>query len=428
MRHIAMRAALCGLLTLTTAVSARSQQNDRSSSAPSSVRQSPDAAVSITATAPAADLATLLENIREKYKLPALGCAVVRSGALSASAVTGKRTIDADAPVTTDDQWHIGSDSKAMTATVIGMLIDQRRLDWHTTLADVFPELRETMHTAYCDVTVEQLLWHRGGFPGDLKEGGLWEKLGERQGTPTQQRRVLLEGVLSRPPAAPPGTKFIYSNAGYAAAGAMAEKVTGQSWEELMRTMLFEPLAMKSAGFGAPGTAPVSVASAPSAAEIDQPWGHLAGMFGNLTPVPPGPLADNPPALAPAGTVHCSLADWARFVALHLRGARGELTPAQAKLIGAETIRRLQTPPQDLQAPSETGEYACGWAVVQRSWGGRVLTHAGSNTMWFAVVWLAPQKDFAVLVTTNAGGPTAERAADEASGELVKRVISEQGS
>jgi CubicO group peptidase (beta-lactamase class C family) len=334
--------------------------------------------------------------------------------------------LGADVPVTIDDQWHIGSDSKAMTATVIGVLVDQGKLRWDTTLGEVFPELRATMDPAYRDVTIEQLLRHRAGLPADLNEGGLWEKLRKREGAPTEQRRVLLEGVLTRPPAGPPGTKFIYSNAGYAVAGAMAERITGQSWEELMRTMLFEPLGMKSAGFGAPGASGADTRSSTAPAAVRQPWGHAADSSGKFTPVPPGPLADNPPALAPAGTVHCSLADWAKFVALHLRGARDELTPVESKLIKAETIRRLQTPPESRQTP-QGAEYACGWAVVERPWGGRVLTHAGSNTMWFAVVWLAPQRDFAVLVTTNAAGPAAEKACDLAASELIKRATAGNG-
>ena len=185
--------------------------------------------------------------------------------------------------------------------------------------------------------------------------------------------------MLRRAPAAPPGTRFIYSNAGFSIAGLMAETRTGTAYEELIRTRLFAPLGMTSAGFGPPGTA----------GRLDQPRGAPAdGM-----PVEPGPAADNPPAIAPAGLVHMTIRDWAKYVAMHVRGARGETT-----FLSGRSFARLHTPPSGF-------EYAMGWAVATRPWGGGdVLTHAGSNTIWYAVAWLAPKRDFAVLVTCNQGG------------------------
>ncbi len=65
-----------------------------------------------------------------------------------------------------------------------------------------------------------------------------------------------------------------------------------------------------------------------------------------------------------------------------------------------------------------------GWAAAQRGWaGGTALTHAGSNTMNFAVVWMAPKRNFAVLVATNQGGDVAPQACDEAAGMLIRRFL-----
>ena len=92
---------------------------------------------------------------------------------------------------------------------------------------------------------------------------------------------------------------------------------------------LFNPLDMASCGFGAPATVDTT----------DAPWGHRTAASEH-TPGPPGPAADNPPALGPAGTVHCTLRDWARFAQLHLRGARREPTP----YLRPESFARLHTP------------------------------------------------------------------------------------
>src|SRR5207248_3569540 len=94
----------------------------------------------------------------------------------------------------------------------------------------------------------------------------------------------------------------------------------------------------------------------------------------------PGPDADNPPSLGPAGTVHCSLVDWEKFLVVHLKGARSEPT-----IVSQSSIDTLHSPPPG-------GDYALGWIVADRSWGnGTVFTHSGSNTMWYATVWIAPK-------------------------------------
>jgi CubicO group peptidase (beta-lactamase class C family) len=97
--------------------------------------------------------------------------------------------------------------------------------------------------------------------------------------------------------------------------------------------------------------------------------------------------------LGPAGRVHCTLADWGKFVTPHMRGAQG-----RDGLLKATTFRALHTPPKG-------EEYAGGWLVLDRPWaGGKALNHGGCNTAWYAVVWIAPKRDFAVLVATNCGG------------------------
>jgi CubicO group peptidase (beta-lactamase class C family) len=367
--------------------------------ATSEIQSTAPAATSQPALGNSPRLAGLLEPIREKHHLPGLAGAILKGQAVTEIAAVGVRKLGAAEKLTIEDCFHIGSCTKAMTATVIGRLVEQGKLKWTTTIGEIFPELLPTMHADYREVTIEQLLGHRGGAPTDLTANGLWARLWTHTGPPTEQRRTLLEGVLSQPPAVKPGTTFQYSNAGYAIVGAMAEKVTGQAWEELMRKQLFEPLGMKSAGFGAPG----------SAGQIDQPWGH-SPRGETFDPVEPGKNADNPAAIAPAGTVHCRLGDWAKFIVAHLAGARGT-----GGLLKPETFTKLHT-------PLAGQEYALGWGVVQRNWGGRVLSHAGSNTMWYAVVWISPEKNFAVLIATNAGGPVAEKATDEAASALIQHL------
>ncbi len=333
--------------------------------------------------------------IRTKHNLPALAIVVVKDGKICDRAAVGVRKYGDPTPVTTNDVFHIGSCTKSMTATLTAIFIEEGKLRWDTTIAEVFPELKGKMNKQYETVTVEQLLTHRGGVP-NKPPAAAWKRAWEAQGTPVEQRREFIAAMLAEPPQVAPGTQFIYSNQGYSIIGAMLEKIAGKPWEELITEKLFKPLHMDSAGFGPPGTK----------GEVDQPWGHTR----DGAKVKPSQI-DNPPVIGPAGRVHCSLDDLARFVIVHLKGGQS------GGLLKPETFRKLHTPP-------DGGDYACGWICVNRGWaGGRALNHAGSNTMWYLVMWLAPEKNFAVITATNIAGPDAEKSCDDVASAMIKNWL-----
>src|SRR4051812_38194378 len=286
------------------------------------------------AAPPPKDISALLAPIIKQYDIPGIAVAVVRNGETVALGVAGVRTRGKPDKIATTDRFHIGSDTKAMTAMLCGILVDEGKLKWDQTLGETFPELKKSMDPQYQAVTLQQLLTHRAGAPGALEKDELWGKLWEHKGTPTSARRLLLQGVTSKPPEATPGEKFIYSNAGVSIAGHMAEKVAGKSWEDLMRAKISRPRGMPTAGFGAPGTR----------AKNDHPRGHKA----DGSPVEPGPAADNPVAIGPAGIVHLSIGDWAKFAAANLPSAK-------IKLVKPDTLEKLHTP-----AAGEP-KYAMGW-------------------------------------------------------------------
>ena len=337
----------------------------------------------------------ILEPLRVKHGLPAMAAAVVTGKGLQFAGVVGVRKKETDVQATLEDLWHLGSDTKAMTAAMIGALVEKRRLDWETRVVDIFPDLPPASPAALKEATLLHLLSHRSGLPGDIT----WALI-PRAGSTRDQRRAVLKTAtgLRVPPLKEdvvPG--FLYSNLGYVIAGAMAEQSADTDWEELMADTIFKPLGMTSAGFGGLGTP----------GDTDQPWPHLP----SGEPAPEnGPAVDNPPVLGPAGTVHCTLSDWAKFAADQLKGGRGE--PA---LLKPGTYKKLHTPPFP-------GGYALGWATFEREWaGGTMLSHNGSNTMNFAAVYMAPAKNLAILVVTNQGGSAANEACNEAAAEIVGR-------
>lgn len=339
-----------------------------------------------------------LEVLRATHKVPALAALAMVGGEVRMAGAVGLRKLGSPEVVTQNDRWHIGSCTKSMTATLAAMLVEQGKLGWETKIGDVFPELRETMDPSWQEVTLDMLLRHRSGAPEE-PPANLWRNAWARTGTPTEQRMNFVRGLVMRRTQEPPGTKYLYSNQGYAIAGAMLEHVGGKSWEDLMRTRLFASANMASAGFGAPATV----------GTVDQPWGHAGAA---MKPVPPGPGADNPPAIGPGGTVHCTLADLARYASLHALGER-----LGTMFLKKESFVKLHT-------PTDGQEYAAGWILAPRGWaGGPALTHTGSNTTFFVVIWIAPAKDAVFIAATNCAGKAAEKATDEAVSALIRTVL-----
>jgi CubicO group peptidase (beta-lactamase class C family) len=336
------------------------------------------------------ELAQSLHSIRVANKIPGMAIAIFSSDGRLQSGADGLRKAGLPKNVTGDDFWHLGSDTKAMTATLAGTFVAEGKLSWQDTMARLFPELAPKMDPQLGQVTVADLLHHRAGLIKDLS----WAKFAAQGGSLQQQRRHVVRELLTNPPAYPVGS-FHYSNAGFVLVGAILERISGKPWEQLITTRVFGPLDMKTAGFGGVGTPGL----------VDEPWGHEEdGQPVALN----GPTADNPPVMGPAGTVHVSVEDWTKFLADQLRGAVG----AQALL-----------PPgiyAAIQTPSAGQDYAFGWGVARRPWaGGKVLTHNGSNTMNLAVCWLAPERQFGVLACANEAGPAAAKACDEAIQALI---------
>jgi CubicO group peptidase (beta-lactamase class C family) len=296
------------------------------------------------------------------------------------------------------DQFHIGSNAKAMTATLLATLVEEGRLAWATRPIDVLPELRDSIHPAYQNVTLEQLLSHRAGVPA-YTSGFATAFLPDSvyaQGSRSSAgwRRALVLHVLRNEPKMPPGKAFLYSNAGYTVAAVMAEGVMEQPWESLLQTRLFRPLGIQG-GYGWP-----------AATDPAQPWGHWRKLFRGVRAHDPKGDYQLGALLAPAGDVHVSIEDYARFLQEHLRGLRG-----QDGLLRAATVQRLHVP---------TGNYALGW-IIQPVAGARASAHEGSAGTFHAIAVLHPERNLAVAVLANAGFSKAADAARELAHVLLER-------
>ena len=320
------------------------------------------------------DISAELETVRAKYKLPACASAVIAEGRIVAIGATGLRRADRDVRVTTADIWHIGSCTKSMTAVLIGVLVDAGKLRWDMPVPEALPGV--PCDPGWRGVTIDHLVTQRSGIPAMSR--GEWRTLDAGAGTPREQRATFAQMLLAKPPAQAPG-KFAYSNSGYGLLGAILERAAGTSYEELLRTHVFTPLHLTTAGFGAPATP----------GKLDQPWGHYRD-GDRLSPAPPSPDNQFPPALAPAACVHMSLADFASFAAW--------ISTGEPHLVKPETFTHLQTPPED-------SAYAGGlWRTELPGIGGGAVCHCGHMGGFFAVFHAGRQRACVTVFNTEGGG------------------------
>jgi CubicO group peptidase (beta-lactamase class C family) len=265
--------------------------------------------------------------------------------------------------------------------------VNQGRLTWTSRLVDLVPELRETARPEYRAVTLEQLLAHAAQIPAYTQFGPQrLEELKSLRGSATEQRLTFLMEVLASEPPNRGSGDAAYSNVGYTAAALMMERATGESWEELVRERLFDPLGLTEVGFGWPAT--------PESPE--QPRGHVR-RGGRVTAQPLDDSYTLPVVLWPAGAVNSSISDLARYAADHLKGLRGEKA-----LLPRAMYERLH---RTLRGDGEG--FTLGWGVRKDPRWGVVHYGAGSGGTFFVRIIIVPDLDAAIVVASNSGDAAA---------------------
>lgn len=322
-------------------------------------------------------LATIVTNLRQEKNLVGLTAMVTVNGKVQAAAAQGERLKGSGVPLEIGDRWHLGGIAKSVTATMIARLIESGKMDWSDTVGETFTE--PSVHEDWRPVTLRQLLTDTAGAPRNFGIGVRRQRPALGPECTRVRREVVLEVMADRP-VHTPGEKFMYSNVGYTIAGAMAEKVTGETWENLVKREVFEPLKLTQAGFGPP-TSPDK--------KLPQPRGHHTIQGWKIAV---DDKTDNTSIMAPSGMVHMSLRDLCTYAEEHLHGELGK-----GILLSAETYKLLHTP--------ELNNYACGWIRNQpdQVTPSPLYWHNGSNTMWYALVVFIPRQDMVVAVASNDG-------------------------
>ena len=331
------------------------------------------AACTTTSTSPP----TALQQAMTGKAVPGMTAIVIRDFKVESELVAGIRVLGDATPVAPGARWHLGSNGKAMTATLIARLVEANLLAWETPLSQMLPELEAGMQPAYRDVTLPDLLSHHAGLPENTSDMDFFATFQADSAPLPSQRLRYITRCLAETPVAARRTTPQYSNTGLITAAACAERATGKTFESLIVSEVFAPLGIHSTSFdqyGGPG----------------EPAGHIDGRVANQA------QDVNPRMFAPAGAMRLSMQDWARFCIDQMQGEHG-----RGKLLAADTYRFLHT----AQGDSVDGAgWALGWGAAPHPMNltGPALTHSGSDGNWFALVCLFPQTGNGVLVDSNA--------------------------
>jgi CubicO group peptidase (beta-lactamase class C family) len=315
----------------------------------------------------------LIADAMDEWKIPGLAVAVVQGGKVAFLRAYGLRDVEAGLKVTADTQFQIASVTKSFTATGLALLVDERRMDWNKPVRDYIPEFRLHDAVATDRITVRDLLCHHSGLP---RHDWIWLP-GDR--SPAQ----MLAAMRHLEPSADIRSVFQYCNLGYLVASMVAERVSGQSWAEFIRTRLTDRLDM-------PVTFTVEDLAAATDAAVPYAMDGDTRLRTKLWPV----------GVTAAGGINTSIASLANWLRVHLD--KGEFDGR--RLLSPSLIEQLQTPRVHV-GPSEFAENSdvhYGFGLRSHRYRGeRVVWHGGGWTGTFALMAMLPDRGVGVAVLTN---------------------------
>ena len=319
--------------------------------------------------------AYIAQQLRD-WDTPGTAVAVAREGELVLLKGFGQRNLAEDLPVTTDTVFSIASCSKAICCASLAVLVDDGKLDWDVPVQRYLPDFALFDASASARITPRDLVTHRSGLP---RHDGLW------YGS-TLTRDEMIHRLRYVEPTKDLRQVWQYQNLMYLAAGYLAGKINGTSWEELVQTRLFDPLGMTNSAF--------SVLHAQQSPDHARPYAEREGETREI------PFR-NIDAIAPAGAIVSSIADMSQWLLLNLNQGRHD----GRRIISPEQIAQLRQPqmimPNWNKYPeSSLPAYAFGWAVESYR-GHTKISHGGNIDGFTSLVTFLPDAGIGVVVLTN---------------------------
>lgn len=320
------------------------------------------------------------DSLRKSYHIPEISYAVINSKSTLEIAALGRHSVKLPDSATLDDRFHIGSNTKAMTAFIIAKYVESGKLKWTTKFFDLFPDWKQKSKTEYANITLQDLLSHKAGIQPFQGEDD--PEIPNYKGTNPEKRNQFGQFVLTLEPVKiDEQHQFVYSNAGYTLATLMLEKVTGKSWEQLVDKVFNKDLKLN-----------VKL-SWPENQKQKDTWGHLTE-DDKLRPIP-STFDYHLDYTEPAGDINIKLKDYIKFIQLNLKGLEG-----QDNYLKAATYAFIH---------KGFPNYSLGWFNIYEN-GKELSVHSGTGAFtYFTIVHIDRLKNKAYIIFTNSFNPDTQQ-------------------
>ncbi len=349
--------------------------------------------------APPADLDAFVAQAMKTFGPPGMTVAIVEDGKVAFTKGYGVRSIDKADPVDEHTVFPIGSETKAFTSAALAILVDEGKLKWSDRVVDKLPGFQMYDPYATEHMTILDLLTHRSGL--GLGEGDLMIVP-----STTRSRADVVRALRYLKPVTGFRETFAYDNILYIVAGQLVEAVSGQSWEDFVRTHIFAPVGMKDALTAYDKDAKNGVAL----------HARTDGPIRGLGPQHVLARGMESAAVAPAGSINASAADMALWMQVQL--AHGKL-PDGNRLFSQEQAAAMWKPEVVVRADAfsvslaaitpKFQDYALGW-FVEDYHGHTIVEHTGAVLGAVAALYLIPEKNVGVAVMINSEDGASRRA------------------
>jgi CubicO group peptidase (beta-lactamase class C family) len=305
-----------------------------------------------------------------EYSVPGVAVGVLRNREEFATGF-GITNVEAPVPVNADTLFQIGSTTKTFTATVVMRLVEAGKLDLDAPVRTYLPDLKLKDETAAAGATVRHLFNHTAGWVGDYFDD---------TGSGDDALARIVADMAELPQLTPFGQVFSYNNAAFYLAGHIIEMVTGKSFEQNVKELIFDPLGMSNSFFFAHDAISRRVAV-----------GHIT-REGKSTVARPWALAR---AAHAAGGIVSTANDQLKYARFHLGDGTA---PDGTRLLLPESLAEMQAP--RTPAGSGTGALGVSWMIKTI---GNVTTvrHGGATNGQLSAFVMAPEQGFAITVLTN---------------------------
>ena len=329
-----------------------------------------------------ADLDTYVARVMREFEVPGVSLAVVKDGRVLVAKGYGVRTLGRPEPVDAGTLFGIASNTKAVTATALGLLVESGKIEWDAPVIRYLPGFQMYDPFVTRELTVRDLLVHRSGLPlgaGDL----LWWP------PSTHDRKEIARRLRYLKPETSFRTAYAYDNVLYLVAGEVIEAMSGQTWEEFVKTRILTRVGMTGSDVRYRATGNVATTHAPVDGKV-----RIVSPF----------ASDN---TNPAGGINSNATDMAKWMTVQLDSGR---LADGSRLFSERTARQLWnivtpiapgTPAPELAAlRASFNGYALGFGV--RDYRGRkIIQHTGGLPGYVSKVVMVPDVKLGIAILTN---------------------------